>query len=69
LENGKTYYVPVSDYKDITVNGNKLKFLKTDPKFEDERGLEIGACIKISPDGSNYEVIRRCAKLSDVTYG
>ena len=69
IEPGKTYFVPVSEYKEISVNGNKLKYLKTDPKFEEEKGLEIGACVKISLDGANYDVIKRCAKMSDVTYG
>lgn len=65
MEAGKTYYVPVEDYKNIVVGGNKLKYLKA----ELENGLEIGACLKISTDGSDYQVLKRCAKLSDVTYG
>ena len=72
MEPGKTYFVESKDYKDpviFSVFGNKLKPLKVDPKFEEEKGPEIGACVKISNDGSEYMVIKRCAKLSDVVYG
>lgn len=69
MEVGKTYFVPLSDYKDVFVNGNRLKSLKTDPKFEEEKGPEIGVCIKINLTGDGYDIIKRCAKLSDVTYG
>ena len=46
--------------------------MKKDPNFIEAKGQEIGAVLRIKQDKTGdvrYEIVNRCAKLSDVTYG
>ena len=76
MEPGKTYYIDAADYGKIIVDaGGKsiaLPPMKKDPNFIEAKGQEIGAVLRIKQDKAGdvrYEIVNRCAKLSDVTYG